>query len=60
MNLLSIILQVTTDLISTAEAEEIKLSLWQLAKEGGWIMVVLAIFSVIAVYIFSERFIALP
>ena len=38
MNLLSIILQVTGDLISTAEAEEIKLSLWQLAKEGGWIM----------------------
>ena len=59
MNLLSIILQVTTDIISTPEAEEIKLSLWELAKEGGWIMIILAIFSVIAVYIFSERFITI-
>ena len=33
MNLLSIILQVTTDLINSPEAEEIKLSLWELAKD---------------------------
>ena len=59
MNLLSIILQVTGDLISTAEAEEIKLSLWQLAKEGGWIMLILAIFSIVAIYIFTERFITI-
>ncbi len=59
MNLASIILQVTTDLISTPEAEEIRLSLWQLAKEGGWIMLVLAIFSIIAVYIFAERYMAI-
>lgn len=59
MNLLSIILQVTGDLISTAEAEEIKLSLWQLAKEGGWIMLVLAVFSIVAIYIFTERFITI-
>ena len=59
MNLLSIILQVTGDLISTAEAEEIQLSLWQLAKEGGWIMLILAIFSIVAIYIFTERFITI-
>ncbi|MBR2052157.1 MAG: MotA/TolQ/ExbB proton channel family protein [Bacteroidales bacterium] len=59
MNLSSIILQVSTDLISSPEADEIRLSLWELAKEGGWIMVILAIFSVIAVYIFSERFITI-
>lgn len=59
MNLSSIILQVSTDLISSTEADEIRLSLWELAKEGGWIMVILAIFSVIAVYIFSERFITI-
>lgn len=59
MNLLSVILQVATDLISTPEAEEIRLSLWQLAKEGGWIMIILAIFSIIAVYIFAERFAAI-
>ena len=59
MNLLSILIQVTNDLINLPEAEEIKLSLWELAKEGGWIMLVLAIFSVIAVYIFVERFITI-
>ena len=59
MNLLSIILQVRNDLINSPEAEEIKLSLWALAKEGGWIMIILAIFSIIAVYIFTERFITI-
>lgn len=59
MNLSSIILQVTDTLINSPEAEEIKLSLWELAKQGGWIMIVLAIFSVIAVYIFTERFITI-
>ena len=59
MNLLSIILQVSNDLITSPEAEEIKLSLWELAKEGGWIMIVLAIFSIIAVYIFTERYITI-
>ena len=34
------------------------LSYWELAKAGGWIMVVLAALSVIAVYIFFERYIA--
>lgn len=59
MNLLSIILQVTGDLSSSTEAEEIKLSLWELAKEGGLIMLILAIFSIIAIYIFTERFITI-
>ncbi|MBR6271977.1 MAG: MotA/TolQ/ExbB proton channel family protein [Bacteroidales bacterium] len=39
------------------EATEIKLSILDLAMKGGWIMVVLAILSIIAVYIFIERFI---
>lgn len=56
---MSIILQVTDTIINTQEAEEIKLSLWELAKEGGWIMIVLAVFSIIAVYIFAERFITI-
>lgn len=59
MNLLNILIQATNVAIASPEAEEIRLSLWELAKEGGWIMVVLAIFSVIAVYIFSERFITI-
>lgn len=59
MNLLSILIQATNVAITDPEAEKIRLSLWELAKEGGWIMVVLAIFSIIAVYIFSERFITI-
>ncbi len=59
MNLLNILIQATNVAVASPEAEEIRLSLWELAKEGGWIMVVLAIFSIIAVYIFSERFITI-
>jgi biopolymer transport protein ExbB len=59
MNLLNILIQATNVAVASPEAEVIRLSLWELAKEGGWIMVVLAIFSVIAVYIFSERFITI-
>ena len=40
-----------------AQPSEIKLSILDLAMKGGWIMLVLAILSVIAVYIFIERFI---
>ena len=39
------------------QATEIKLSILDFAMKGGWIMVVLAILSIIAVYIFIERFI---
>ncbi len=37
----------------------IQLSMWDLAVKGGWIMIVLGVFSVIAVYIFIERFMAI-
>ncbi|NLV53507.1 MAG: MotA/TolQ/ExbB proton channel family protein [Bacteroidales bacterium] len=36
-----------------------ELSILELAERGGWIMIVLAVLSVIAVYIFVERFIAI-
>jgi len=36
-----------------------ELSILELAEKGGWIMVVLAILSVIAIYIFAERFIVI-
>lgn len=39
------------------EATEIRMSLWDMAVQGGWIMLILAIFSIIAFYIFIERFI---
>ncbi len=41
----------------TAEGQqEISLSIWELTLKGGWIMVPLALLSVIAIYIFVERF----
>ena len=42
---------------TVAQPTEIKLSILDLAMKGGWIMLVLAVLSVIAVYIFIERFI---
>jgi biopolymer transport protein ExbB len=38
------------------ESGEITMSLWELVTKGGWIMVILAVFSIIAIYIFIERF----
>lgn len=43
---------------TTATAAE-KLSLWDMAVSGGWIMIVLAILLVLAIYIFVERYITL-
>lgn len=42
-----------------AEPTELRMSLWNMAVQGGWIMLILAIASVIAVYIFVERFITI-
>jgi len=58
MNLSSFLLQVpVADAVT--EATEIRMSLWDMTVQGGWIMLILAIFSVIAVYIFIERFITI-
>jgi biopolymer transport protein ExbB len=40
----------------TAEAGQ---SYWDLAVQGGWIMIVLAILSVLAIYIFIDKYIAM-
>lgn len=47
-----------SDTVSTSveEAQEITLSYWDLAFKGGWVMVPIVLLSVIAVYIFVERF----
>ncbi len=42
-----------------AEAGQISLSYWELAFKGGWIMIPIAVLSLIAVYIFFERFFAI-
>jgi biopolymer transport protein ExbB len=57
-----ILLQVATsnDLTATQEgATEITLSFYELALKGGWIMAILAVLSIIAIYIFIERFLAI-
>ena len=48
--------QAASEAAVTEEAGEITMSVWELAQRGGWIMAVLALMSVIAVYIFIERF----
>lgn len=50
-----------TDSISTeaAEAGELKLSYWEMAIKGGWIMIPIVILSIVAVYIFIERYFAI-
>jgi biopolymer transport protein ExbB len=42
-----------------ATPSEISLSVYDLALKGGWIMAVLAVLSIIAVYIFIERFLTI-
>ena len=42
-----------------AESGEITMTLWDLALKGGWVLAILAVLSIIAVYIFIERFFAI-
>ena len=58
MNLTSVLLQVPVA-EGVTEATEIRMSLWDMTLQGGWIMLILAVFSVIAMYIFIERFITI-
>lgn len=58
MNLTSFLLQVPV-IETVTEPTEIRMSLWDMTLQGGWIMLVLAVFSVIALYIFVERFITI-
>jgi len=41
------------------KSDELSLSLWNLAVKGGWIMIPIAILSIIAIYIFIERYFAI-
>jgi biopolymer transport protein ExbB len=51
--------QLQTTAQPDAAAGEISLSIWELTLKGGWIMGVLAIMSIIAIYIFVERYLAI-
>ena len=53
-------LNTTNDLMGDqAIPSEITLSIYDLALKGGWIMAILAVLSIIAVYIFIERFLTI-
>ncbi|MDY6802088.1 MAG: MotA/TolQ/ExbB proton channel family protein [Bacteroidota bacterium] len=62
MEKLLLLLQINvTDSIATAneEAGELTLSYWELSLKGGWIMIPILILSILAVYIFIERYFAI-
>lgn len=62
MNLLFIQAQdVALDAVDAMEQiqEEASLGFWEMAVKGGWIMIPLAFLSVVAIYIFFERFFAI-
>lgn len=48
--------QAIADTAMNAAAGEISMSIWELVLKGGWIILILAVFSIIAIYIFIERF----
>jgi len=48
-----------TSAMASDQAGELTLSYWELAFKGGWVMVPIIILSIIAVYIFVERFFVL-
>ena len=56
-----LILQIneTANMVTTQAADKLSLSFWELAIKGGWIMIPILLLSVISVYIFIERFIAI-
>jgi len=56
--LLNVLLQ--DQVVSVLDAQkEISMPLWDLTLKGGWIMIPIAILSVISVYIFVERYFAI-
>jgi biopolymer transport protein ExbB len=62
MEKLLLLLQINvTDSIATVneEAGELTLSYWELSLKGGWIMIPIVILSIVAVYIFIERYFAI-
>ncbi|NLA25386.1 MAG: MotA/TolQ/ExbB proton channel family protein, partial [Bacteroidales bacterium] len=59
MLLLNVIADSIAEASQAAEATAETMSFFELAVKGGWIMIVLAALSVVAVYIFIDRFIAI-
>ena len=51
--------QATIDSLGAVAAPVERISLWQMAMNGGWIMIVLALLLALAIYITVERYLAL-
>jgi biopolymer transport protein ExbB len=51
--------QTAIDSLNAAAAPVERISLWQMAMNGGWIMIVLALLLALAIYIAVERYLAL-
>ena len=51
--------QTATEVVQEVESTQAELNIFELATKGGWIMIVLAILLIVAIYIFVERFLAL-
>lgn len=47
------------DTVASPGVKEFKLSYWDLALKGGWIMIPIGVLSILAVYIFIERYLAI-
>ena len=58
MNLLTAVVDsmATDSIVVAAETVQENLNVLDLAMKGGWIMIILAILSVIGIYIFIERY----
>jgi biopolymer transport protein ExbB len=57
--LLQVNVQGAVDTLASPGAKEIKLSYWDLAMKGGLVMIPIGILSILAVYIFIERYLAI-
>ena len=56
---LTLQINVADSLANAQQAGELRMSYWELAMKGGWVMVPIVILSLVAVYIFFERFFAI-
>lgn len=61
MNFLTLLLQISTESAQTATqtAGEIRMSYWDLAIKGGWVMIPIILLSFLTIYIFVERYFAI-
>ena len=49
------LLQTAADVVAEPIQEEMKLSLIDMATKGGWLMIILLILSIMAIYIFGNK-----